>query len=588
MRSGVQAALGVRAKLAPRAGFVMAMLLSGGAADVARADACPTAAGPVALGSVQWNGWGRTPDNVRYQPEPAIRASDVPKLALKWAFGYSSGTEFGQPTIVDDRLFVTSSAGRVYALDAKTGCTCWMYDAAAGTRTAVTVGELARSRVAALPRKLKRTLAHLDVIKAPSAAFFGDDTGAVYALDAQKGTLLWKTQVETHPLARIMAAPTLFEDRLYVAVSSTEDAAAASPAYGCCTFRGSVAALDIATGRMAWKSYTVLEEPKPTRKSGAGTQEFGPAGAAISAAPTIDVARNVLYVSTGPAANGMEQSLTDAVAAFNMADGKLRWVKQLQRPEAGAGAAGFTSSPILRTLTAGNQVVLAGQKSGVVYGLDPDHGGEILWQTRIGGPTAATAPGPGPGVGPGLGTVPAGAELAPASGAAPGPGLGTPPITGGPSWSSAGVPGAAGGIAWGNAADHRNLYVAVSGSLALPANLSGSLTALDLRTGVARWHVPSPEPACTWGEHNCSHGLAQAVTVMPGSAFAGAMDGHLRAYSTIDGKILWDFDTAKDFQTKNGVKASGGPLDHGGATIVNGTVYVNSGNTLLAFSVDGK
>jgi polyvinyl alcohol dehydrogenase (cytochrome) len=124
--------------------------------------------------------------------------------------------------------------------------------------------------------------------------------------------------------------------------------------------------------------------------------------------------------------------------------------------------------------------------------------------------------------------------------------------------------------------------------LAQPANHFGSLTALDLRTGLARWHRPAPDPACSWGENNCSHAQAQAVTVMPGSAFSGAMDGHLRAYSTIDGKILWDFDTAKDFPTKNGIKASGGPLDHGGATIVNGSVYVNSGNTLLAFSVDGK
>ena len=234
-------------------------LLIGGAAHAAPDAACPSPAGPVALGSAQWNGWGRGLDNTRYQPEPAIRASDVAKLALKWAYGYPNGSEFGQPTVVDERIFVTSSAGRIYSLDAKTGCTYWTYDSAAGSRTAVTVGELARTRVAALPRKLKRTLAHLDVIKAPSAVFFGDDSGAVYALDAQKGTLLWKTQVDTHPLARITGAPALFNDRLYVAVASTEEAAASTPGYSCCTFRGSVVALDIANGKMAWKSYTVLE-----------------------------------------------------------------------------------------------------------------------------------------------------------------------------------------------------------------------------------------------------------------------------------------------------------------------------------------
>ncbi|MGB6306774.1 MAG: PQQ-binding-like beta-propeller repeat protein, partial [Steroidobacteraceae bacterium] len=431
-------------------------LLLGGAANVALGDnACPTAAGAVALGSVQWNGWGRSLDNTRYQPEPAIRASDVPKLALKWAFGYANGTEFGQPTVVDDRVFVTSSTGRVYSLDAKTGCTYWTYDAAAGSRTAVTIGELARAKVAALPRRLKRTLAHLDVIKAPSAAFFGDDTGAVYALDAQKGTLLWKTQVDTHPSARILGAPALYNDRLYVAVSSTEDAAAANPGYGCCTFRGSVASLDMATGKVEWKSYTVLEEPQPTRKNGMGIQEFGPSGAAVSSAPTIDTKRNVLYVATGSSPTGMEQSLTDAVVAFDLADGKLRWVKQLPRPDAVMGAAGFLSSPVLRTLATGNQLLLAGQKSGVVYGLDPDHGGEILWQTKIGAPAAAPAT-TGPGA-PSAGTAAAGA-------------------------ASPGVAGTAGGIAWGLAADHRNLYVALSGVLAQPANASGSLTALDITT----------------------------------------------------------------------------------------------------------
>ena len=547
------------------ASSALAVLLLGGAANLARGDnACPSPAGPVALGSAQWNGWGRSLDNTRYQPEPAIRAADVPKLALKWAFGYAGGTEFGQPTIVDERLFVTSSTGRIYSLDSKTGCMYWTYDAAAGSRTAVTIGELARAKVAALPRKLKRTLAHLDVIKAPSAAFFGDDAGAVYALDAQKGTLLWKTQVDTHPLARIIGTPTLYNDRLYVAVASTEESAAANAGYSCCTFRGSVAALDIAGGRILWKSYTVLEEPQPMRKNSAGIQEFGPAGAAISSAPTIDTKRGVLYVATGGSPTGLEQSLTDAIVAFDLTDGKLRWVKQLAGRDAVTSGAGFSSSPVLRTLATGNQVLLAGQKSGVVYGLDPDHGGDVLWQTKIGdsGPGVA-APG---SAGPGNAAV-----------------SGTTGVVGPP-----GVAGIPGGVAWGSAADHRNLYVAVSGLLAQPANASGSLTALDITTGAARWHTASPQPTCTWAEHSCSHAQAQAVTVIPGSAFSGALDGHLRAYSTIDGKILWDFDTAREFQTKNGIKASGGPLDLGGATIVNGTVYINSGNALLAFSVGGK
>src|ERR1700733_13300431 len=373
----------------------LAALLLVCAADTALGDnASPNAAGAVALGSVQWNGWGRGLDNTRYQPEPAIRASDVAKLALKWAFGYPGGTEFGQPTFVDERLFLTSSTGRIYSLDSKTGCTYWTYDAAAGSRTAITIGELARPRVAALPRRLKRTLAHLDVIKAPSAAFFGDDTGAVYALDAQKGTLLWKTQVDTHPTARIIGTSILFGDKLYAAIGSSEEKNAANANYSCCTFRGSVAALDMASGRVLWKSYTVLEEPQPTHKNSAGKQEFGPGGAATAATPSIDAKRGVLYVSTGRSMTGIEQSLVDAVAAFGLNDGKLRWVKQFTG-EGEVEQGDFTSPPVLRTLSSGNEIILAGQLSGVVYGLDPDHGGEILWQTRIGAPSPA---GDGPDV----------------------------------------------------------------------------------------------------------------------------------------------------------------------------------------------
>lgn len=517
---------------------------------------CADAAGPLALGSAQWNGWGRDVENTRYQPEPAIRASDVPKLALKWAFGFQGSAVAGQPTVVDGRLFVVSSAGRIYSLDAKTGCTYWTFDAPAGTRTAISIGEFAPPRSAAAPKnapasrrkhgsskkKHQYTLAHLDILKAPSAAFFGDDTGAVYALDAQRGTLLWRTVVDPHPLARIVGGPTLYRDRLYVVVASNEQSATMDAAYACCTFRGSVAALDMTTGRVLWKTFTVAEEPRPYRKNASGGQGLGPAGGAVAAAPSIDIKRGVLYVGTGGSLTELNQPLTDAVVALDLNDGQLRWAKQFPRHDT-AGAADFASSPILRTLADGKQILLAAQTSGNVYALDPDHGGDVLWQTNAAQENVAS------------------------------------------------------GIEWGPAADHRRLYVALSGLVAEPDNTAGGLAALDMKTGIKRWYTPAPSPACTWGGEGCAHAQAQAVTVIPGAAFSGSMDGHLRAYSTIDGKILWDTETAKDFPTINGIKASGGSLDQGGATIVNGVVYINSGygqrygqpgNVLLAFSVDGK
>ncbi len=504
---------------------------------------CPEPAGPVALGSAQWNGWGRGVENTRYQPEPAIRATDVAKLALRWAFGYPGNSVSGQPTIVDGRVFVASASGRVYALDARTGCTYWSFDAQSGVATAISIAEFGATRVlapkkAARPKKSRRhqsnTNAHLEVQKPPSAALFGDDKGAVYAIDAEKGTLLWKTQVDAHPLARIQGSPTLYLDRLYVAVGSSEAKAALDPGYPCCTFRGSLAAIDIASGRIVWKTYLMADEPLPAAVGATGAQQFGPAGAGIDAAPTIDAERNLVYVTTGNSYHPAAQPTADAVVAVDLLDGKVRWAKQLL--DADGDRSGFTSSPILRSLPSGAQVILAGQQSGIVYALDPNRAGEILWQTK--------------------------------------------------------ASHAAGAIDWGPAADHHSLYVALSG----PGATAGSLAAIDIKSGAKRWEATAPAPACSWGAAPaCPHAQAQAVTVIPGAAFSGSMDGHLRAYSTIDGKVLWDYDTGKDFTTVNRVPASGGSLDHGGPTIVNGVVYVNSGggdshpgNVLLAFSVDGK
>jgi polyvinyl alcohol dehydrogenase (cytochrome) len=500
---------------------------------------------PVALGSAQWNGWGRGPENTRYQPEPAIRATDVPKLALKWAFGYPSGSGAGAPTLVDGRLFVASAAGRIYSLDAKTGCIYWSYDAAAAVHATISIAELAARRMPPVPKKSKRdkhrlTNAHLEVAKAPSAAFFGDDKGAVYALNAETGALLWKTQVDAHPLARIEGSPAVFLGHLYVAVGSREPESARDAAYPCCTFRGSVAALDLASGRLEWKTYLVSEEPQPVHAEAAGSPRFAPSGVPAVAPPTVDAARSLLYVSTGDSYGGGALPLADAVVALELADGKVRWAKPLEAPQPDRSR--IDTPPVLRTLSSGREMVLVGQRSGFVYSLDPERLGEVLWRL----------------------------EAADKAGSAP---------------------------ARGAAADHRSLYVALSGQGAEPPNASGSLIAIDIKTGTRRWQIPSPTPACSWGERPvCTHAQVQAVTVIPGAAFSGSLDGHLRAYSTIDGKILWDYDTAKEFRTVNSVVAVGGSLEAGGATIVNGVVYVNSGaetngqpgNVLLAFSVDGK
>jgi polyvinyl alcohol dehydrogenase (cytochrome) len=520
---------------------------AGGAPTDRRAEAgqCAGAPGAIDLAAPGWNGWGRDLGNSRFQPDPGLKAEDVPRLKLKWAFGYPGRITYGQPTIAGDRLFVASMTGKVFSLNALSGCTYWSFDAGAGIRTAVVVGALA-----AAPGK--------------SVVYFGDERAFAYALDAQSGALLWKQRVDTHSFARITGAPVLHGGRLLVPVSSAEEGTSRNPKYECCTFRGALAALDAETGALVWKSYTIAEQPAPYRETLARTQLRGPAGAAIWSSPTIDAKRGLVYVGTGNSYTDVPTTTSDAILAFSLESGALKWSRQATRNDnflvtcgmpRGAGTPGegscpspvgpdfdFGASPALRTLGNGRDIIVAAQKSGMVYGLDPDRAGEIVWQTRVGDG------------------------------------------------------GVLGGVEWGVATDEGNVYAAVSDLAWGPPRGGGSLTALSLTTGERVWHRPAPQPKCSWGEWGCVTAQSAAVSAIPGVVFSGSLDGHLRAYATADGTVVWDVDTAQPYETINGVPAHGGSLDTGGATVAGGMLYVNSGygrfvgrpgNALLAFSIDG-
>ena len=484
-----------------------------------------------------WNGWGNDTSNSRFQDAKAagLMADDVPKLTLKWAFGFPGATSAsGQPTVAAGRVFVGSVNGMVYSLDAKTGCTHWTFKADGGVRTAITVTRVA---VDGTPRTI---------------AMFGDIRANAYAIDAQSGTEIWKTKVDAHAMARVTGAPSYHDGRLYVPVASIEEVAGARPNYECCTFRGSVVALDAATGKQVWKTY-MMEEPKMVGQNAAGTPQWKPAGAAIWSAPTIDPAKNAIYVATGNGYTAPAASTTDAVIALDMTTGAIRWVQQATPddtfvigckpgvapcPDDVGPDFDFGNAPILRTLPGGRRVLSLGQKSGMVWGLAPDENGKVLWQYRAG----------------------KGSML--------------------------------GGIEWGSAADDQNIYVPVSDVLA-PPEQAGGLHAVRLATGERVWHTPAPALSCTGGA-GCTGAQSAPVSVMPGVVFSGSIDGHFRAYSTADGKIIWDFNTMQPFETVNGVKAEGGSLDAAGPVIAGGMVYTNSGygqwrgkpgNVLLAFGL---
>ena len=505
-----------------------------------------------------WNGWGANLEQHRFQPAEMaqLTAEQVPKLKLKWTFGFDGVTRaYGQPTIAGGRLFAGSEERKVYSLSAATGCIYWVFEADFPVRTAISIGKNGSSW----------------------AAYFGDQHANAYAVDAATGKLLWKTHLDEHPAAVITGAPALSGDRLYVPVSSIEEFIGANPQYECCRFRGSLSALEAATGKVIWKSYTVTEEAKPTRKNKIGVQQWGPSGVGVWSSPTVDMKKRVVYAVTGDNYSDPATTTSDAFLAFRMDTGKLAWSRQLTQgdafnvgcatmpgaasncPEARGPDFDFGSSPILVELGGGKRALLAGQKSGIVYALDPDKQGEILWQKRVGQGSTV------------------------------------------------------GGVQWGSATDKEKIYVAVSdarmlpvqegmpgarstnfGPLQLDPQAGGGLFALKLDTGDIAWHTP--HPGCN-DKPGCSPAQSAAVTAIPGVVFSGGLDGHLRAYSMVDGRIVWEVDTMTDYLTVNRVKAHGGSMDGPGAVIAGGMLYVNSGyafvgsapgNVLLAFSVDGK
>jgi polyvinyl alcohol dehydrogenase (cytochrome) len=487
-----------------------------------------------------WNGWGNGPANLRFQPASAggLTAGDLPKLKLKWAFGYTNtATLRAEPTVFGHRLFVGTDSGEIYALDAKTGCTYWTHMAAASVATAASVG----------PYKTADG-------KSGYAVYVGDKNANVYALDADNGALLWKRRVDDHRVAGITGAPALYDGRLFVPVQGVgEESVGSTNNYPCCTFRGSIVALNSSTGEIVWKTYTVAES-KPRGKTSAGVELFGPSGGAIWSAPTIDVKRGLLYAGTGNGYSEPSQPGTDAIIAMDLQTGAVRWMKQVEGADNWAmGCApknpnnsacptelgpdyDFSASPALVHAN-GKDLLIAAQKAGLVYALDPENKGAIVWQHRI-------------GKGSGLGGQ------------------------------------------WGGAVDGQRFFI---GTADLLTPTPGGMHAISVADGKSNWDKPPQPKLCLKNPgQSCSSGQGSAPTAIPGAVLNAGLDGGLRAYSSADGNILWTFDTNRDFKTVNGVAARGGAMDHGGAVMVDGMLYVNSGygsfvghpgNVLLAFGV---
>lgn len=492
---------------------------------------------PKTMSKLNWNGWGGQTGNRRHQEiDQGLSSENVGELKLKWAFAFPEATRVrAQPVVTQDMVYIGSQAGIIYALDADTGCVQWEYLAKAEVRGALFLQQ--------------------DIL------LFGDLEGNAYGLNAQSGELMWQTKVHSSPLAVVTGSVIADDKRVYVPVSSLEIIPAARVDYECCSFRGAVVAIDIRSGKKVWTTYTT-DSPQPTYKTSAGTQQHGPSGAPVWSGPTLDIKRNLLYATTGQNYSTPATGTSDAVLAMDLGSGEIKWVTQVTKGDAWNGACSrktpncpkengpdfdIGASAMLTTPVNGKQLLIIGQKSGMVYALDPDAKGKIVWKQRVG------------------------------SG------------------------GTMGGVHWGMSTDNQKVYVGVSD---LPTNNPykvgpphPGLHGLDLQTGEFIWRTKLPNVCPKGGKYLCFPGISAAVSSSANLVYAGSLDGMFRIFSSSKGEILWEYDTKQAVTSINGVKGFGGSIESDGPVIANGNIYLTSGydkwgeipgNLLMVFSLGGK
>ncbi|MEQ8861570.1 MAG: PQQ-binding-like beta-propeller repeat protein [Pseudomonadales bacterium] len=476
-------------------------------------------------------GWGVDVRNTRFQPVETggLSAANVADLEVKWAFAYPNAIQArSQPVYGGGTIYVGSQDGTVWALGAETGCLRWRFRAAAEVRTGITI-----------------TPWTADQAEVEPLVFFGDLLANVYAVEAKTGELRWRIAADEHRDATLTGTPAYFRGRLYIPVSSLEVVAAADPGYACCTFRGSVLAVDAGTGTTVWKAYTIDDPAEPVAKTSVGTTTMAPSGAPIWSAPTIDERRQRLYVGTGENYSSPADGNSDAIMAFDLATGRKLWVAQQTSrdawnvacfpaiggpncPEENGPDYDFGSHPILIDLEDGTDMLVAGQKSGGVVGLNPETG-ETVWKTRIG------------------------------------------------------RGGVQGGVHFGIAAEGETVYVPIN-DLAFGGDEvrydSGrspapGVHALNARTGERLWSAAADDVCADLPR--CSSGVSQAIAAIPGAVVAGFLDGRLRIYTRDTGELLWQRNMLGPYPTVSGATAIGGAFSGGGVLIARGLIYVNAG-----------
>ena len=505
-------------------------------------------------------GWGYGPRNQRYQgaARAGITAADLPGLRLAWSMGFPGVTEMrSQPVITEHSLFLgVEGTGTVYAFELASGCLQWVYRSKAPVRSSIGFGRMPDSAAPIL--------------------FFGDASGSVHVVSATDGSSIWSVPANVTDFNTITGTPVLHQDRLYVPISSFEVARARIGTYTCCKNHGGVRALDIRTGKSLW-SYDTTGPAQPHGENRIGAQAWGPSGAPVWTTPAIDVKRNLLYIGTGQNYSYPTTQTSDAIIALDLDSGAVAWIHQALANDAYTSACfsylgypdqpncprdsgpdfDFGASVVIATTADGKDILLAGQKSGDVWALDPDNKGAVIWRTKL----------------------------------------------------SDGTP--VGGVHWGMTVMGDTVFVPVGDPdwdiKTWDYEARPGLTALDIASGEIRWQHRARrgcelDPAITnmvngrqqepWPDCPYMYGFSQATTGIDGAVLAGALDGKLKAFDPLKGEVLWQYDTKRSFDTLNGVEAHGGALDNAGPAVGDGYLVLQSGynyfnqmpgNVLLVF-----
>jgi polyvinyl alcohol dehydrogenase (cytochrome) len=525
-----------------------ALVLTGMSAQAAPLPAAGPSAGSAQSASVpgDWPAWQGNQAGSRYAAaEYQINQSNVGKLQLKWAFAYApndNNAPRSQPAIVGGIAYFGDPNGKFYAVDARSGVTRWSYDlSSAGLNPGQT------------------PIVQDSPLVTHGSIFFGDTFGNVYDLNQQTGKLLWAKNFDTFPTAQHTSSPMYYDGRIYVGTSSGENDGGVD--YACCTFRGHIDAIDANTGNLDWRYYT-MAPPQRIGTWPSGAAEYGPSGGSVWSSPVVDPFTGTIYVGTGNNYSGNGGDF-DTLLALDARTGTVRWKQHMEKedtwrllcntmpansgycPSAADNADNdydVSSTPNIMW-AGGRELVGVGQKSGVYHVYDA-WTGKLIWQRDLSGATHVAG---------------------------------------------------TGGVQWGSSYDGKRIYVATN--YANP----GTLYALDPATGAIDWQTPNPPDGCSWGgaaaaPNSCALAHVGAPSTSPGVVYEGSADGKLRAYSADTGKVLWQYDTVRDFAGVNGVTGHGGVLAGGGGVVIaDGIVYTqagywpfypsNYGGVLLAFAL---